>query len=192
MNPVTLPAICQNPDCGRVFFGVNQVALGSPSMVATFTGNRIRPCPFCGDWGLVPDGRYGPTITEVFSPEQAKIVLAALSAIRGLVSRDEVVEAIDREFLFLSALKPFLPKDATQMTQYLQVLMVAVGLIVASSKSSPAPVIQLDKDTVEALHSVSAALARTQETKPPPPQPHSGQPGKVVTTDPIDPPNPKK
>ncbi len=187
-----IPVICSNPSCGKVFFSKSIFNISGGAVINSF-GMRCGPCPECGSTGLVPDGQYTATSQTLFRPDQFDVVMNALRAIAvNSSTHDEAVAAIDSNFGFLAALKPLLPKDATQLTQYLQVLMVGLGLIVASGSRSPAPVIQLDKHTVEALHSVSAALERIQETKQPQPQQSIQQEAKEEASEKEEPTPPKK
>lgn len=192
MSQNILPAICQNPKCGRVFFATNQFVFAPGAGAGTFVRMAIGPCPSCGSTGLVPDGRYGPTVTDVFRPEMAKIVLAALSAIRDRSPNESAEVVIDRDFPFLRALIPYLPKDAGGLSGYLAILISVILWLVDRGKNDSPQAIQLDVKTIEALHSVAAALERNQETKPPPPPSHSVPPGRAATAEPTAPPLPKK
>jgi hypothetical protein len=167
-----IPVICEK--CGAVWFTTS--LFGSPPK-GTFTiaGCRTGPCPRCGGLGEIPDGLYGKAGMSLFSPQQFAIVSAALAAIQELLETNvqpaAIAKTIDEKYPFLAYLKKFIPNNLTE-------LAIAVGILIALTKSChpdaaqvPPADIQVKHEIADALRDIASRLPNAPPDIPiPPPQ----------------------
>jgi hypothetical protein len=62
-----LPVICDNSECGKVWFAVSPFGFAADAFL---TGNKLYPCPSCGDLGSIPDGIYSDVSITFFDQSQ--------------------------------------------------------------------------------------------------------------------------
>jgi hypothetical protein len=161
-----IPAICDTPKCGTVWFAAHILELGSGSS-AQITNCATGPCPACGGSGRIPDGIYTNASAHLLKPRDAQKVLNALNALREQVKRGgttkDIEQEITRKYPFLKNLAPFLPKNALELGTYLLVIATLVSPYVASRFEKPAQSVHAEEHHLTVLEQVSSYL----KTSPP-------------------------
>lgn len=137
----SIPAICENAQCGHVWLTQSFISLGGAA-TANISGSRISPCPQCGGVGRIADGTYTATSASLWNPEDLDIIVAALSSALARAKRGETAETIANSQVsshpLVKSVMRFAPKDAGQLAGYLAlILAIAQFAHSISSKSEP-------------------------------------------------------
>lgn len=189
-----LPAICDN----RHRYEDRNILLGEGVSAATFVGNRVGPCPFCGAMASIVDGTYdvidGRTVRRavmnaVDDFRQSDLSVTELTVLRNRIDElrqrttnpSEVVDALTAEIpegrLNLGWLSS--PRGMA-LAAWLTLLVAILTFIITwkghgdtSSGLSPTQLHQIEQivaDTEAGLQSSSSS----QAAHPQPPQKESG------------------
>jgi len=131
-----VPAICQTPSCGEVWFATHLLAGPGNAIITRCT---LRPCPKCGGVGDIPDGNYTEIDATFFQKSQFDQIAIAMLGLQRQISHGttpaEIQSTIDKT-PELHWLNGFIPKDwkdiSEIITAFTKASVLITGLIAAS------------------------------------------------------------
>ncbi len=178
-----IPAICDNPQCGHVFFVTSFIGIGVGGS-AHLEGNKIGPCPKCRGSATVPGGLYRNTGTQILveplSTADRAMLEKALALVKQAVAKQmpvaEFQKAAEEQVPGLSALWRLTPTNKNEAYAFLTLVIGAIGiLLVAYQTLKPSEPIQvlLPPEIVDAILSSrhdSRADNRKEQRPPESPQ----------------------
>ncbi|MGD0313496.1 MAG: hypothetical protein ABSC90_13665 [Acidimicrobiales bacterium] len=182
-----LPAVC---DRGHRYED-RSVFLGEGTSAATFIGNRVGPCPFCGAMASVVDGTYdvrgGRAIRRVVTDTFAElsrpgVTVDELQLLRGILEEarsssatlEEIKERIDSEASTAGTSLGWLKSPTGMATAaWLAVLLGIIAIVIAwkgqgSESSSPIPQAEIEQIVQQAergLTQQSTSAAKSSPTR---------------------------
>lgn len=132
-----LLAFCENPQCGAVF--QFKGLIGGPGKAhIEFTDTRVGPCPACGEYGKIPDGKYeyanevisflsGPRINAQTLHKIEQILRQARS--QPPSNTEAVLDAVEQESSEVASALKSVPNQQN-ILQWLAILIALVSLAI--------------------------------------------------------------
>jgi hypothetical protein len=137
-----IPAICQNPFCGLVYFVTWLVDLTHPDSVVTIHGATVGPCPRCGGRASIVDGTYRllSVGTGLIKAADVAVLERAVAFLQRQQAGNQPIELLKQEAKAevpeLQTLWDLMPKKRTE-AYTLMSLLVTVILFVLTQMRSP-------------------------------------------------------
>lgn len=153
-----VPVICDNRDCGAIWFTESFISIG-PGMSVDLTRNSVSPCPECKGSGHIPDGTYTQSSAALVNRADFDLVLGALSALQAKAqagaTSEEIEEEIDKSFPYLSALKRYLPKNAGELAAYLAIIISLFSMHQQNKSNDQPPSINVEVNISQVIQQIS-------------------------------------
>jgi hypothetical protein len=160
-----IPVICETNTCGTVWFSSSIFGIG-PGATINSTGNRASPCPICSGVGRIPDGVYTHSSASLFNPLEVNLILNALKLLHQKAAAgstpEEIEQAIEKQFPFMSGLAKFLPSNAGELAAYLAILLTLFLNYANTKPHEPVPSVHVEVNISQALELVSSSLKSAQ------------------------------
>lgn len=155
-----VPAFCLN--CGAIFG--SGIVLENVRR-ATLSGNRVGPCPVCGDTGEVPDGVYSfvdGTIKLISGPERTVHQLKRLArflnrARKQSLDKEEIQKEVEENYSWFSTGIDWLPDDPIVRNSYLVLMLTVLGFLADQGWS------YLDHQELEDSDTAEEVIRKAQE-----------------------------
>lgn len=108
-----------------------------PNTTVPLEGNKVAPCPNCGGVGRIPDGTYTIATAELFRSADLASVMSAVNELKERAAsgakREEIDDAISKDYPLLEILKRYLPKDPVELAAYLAIMAASLSHCSAES-----------------------------------------------------------
>lgn len=168
-----IPVICES--CGRLFLAPRLIG-GTGSARITFVNSRVRPCPYCGGIGRIPDGVYELAEGVIrylgdagLSPVQLRTLQTVLTqASDADAAPDDVAAKVRDSVPNAVGLLTFLKSPSgLALATWLMFLVALIGILIAHSDAQLTPA-EIEQIISEALsHDTGAPAATTPSAAAP-------------------------